>query len=44
MRRAVPPRAIAEIPVAARTINGKTAITPKKTAPSKVIRPRTFEI
>ena len=44
MRSAVPPRAIAVIPVNERTIKGKTAMNPKKTAPSNVIRLKTFEI
>ena len=44
IRSAVPPRAIAVMPVTARMISGRTEIKPKNNAPSKVMRPRTLEI
>ena len=44
MRSAVPPIASAVIPVTACIPRGITAITPKKSAPTKVIRVRIFPI
>ena len=44
IRSAVPPRAIAVMPVIERITSGRTAMRPRNTAPRRVIRFKTLEI